>query len=136
MGQHDQLEVIFDIIGTPSEEDVGQLPTEDAKTYLREFEKRQGEGISTRLNFVDADGLELLSQMLLFNPRKRCDVDSALAHKSLQQVKDNIPTHEEGHNWKPASVDLYFEKEGDHGELGENKLRKYFDDEIKRFHSM
>lgn len=135
-GQHDQLEVIFDILGTPSEEDITQLPNEDAKKYVREFEMRKGEGISARLPFVHPEALELLSEMLKFNPQKRCNVTQALAYELMEAEKREAETPKEGCNWEPAPVNLQFEKEGDEGTLTENRLRRLFEEEIKRFHNL
>lgn len=126
-GQHDQLEVIFDVIGTPSEQDIAQLGTEDARKYVREFRQRPGTGIKEKMPYAGDEELMLLKQMLVFNPQTRINVDAALENKLVKELrKANSPE-----NMAPAQVVLAFEKEP---ELGERMLRKYFEEEIRKYH--
>jgi len=125
-GQHDQLEVIFDIIGTPTDTEVAQLSSEDARRYVREFVKRPGSGIKERMRYVSDDVIDFLKQMLQFSPQTRCTVDAALENK---QVKDLRRLDAKAHQ---GPIVLPFEKEPD---LDERLLRKYFEEEIGKFRS-
>lgn len=138
-GQHDQLEVIFDVLGTPTAEDVAQLESDDARRYAEEFLERRGHGFTLK-EYADAEAVELLTQMLLLNPRKRLDVPRALGHKMMVDAKAQQASDDEKHGVvsgstkaAPAQVELSFEKEED---LNEKLLRKYYDEEIKRFHRL
>merc|ERR1712039_452882 len=79
-GSTDQLNVIFDLLGTPSEADINILKREDARNHIRSVPFHRGRGIRSRLPWVPGGSLELLEQMLVFNASQRITVDQALAH--------------------------------------------------------
>jgi len=124
-GQHDQLEVIFDVLGTPSDEEIKSLASEDARRYVREFKKREGCGIAEKLPYVGEDVLAFLTQILQFTPSKRIGVDQALENGLVRDLRRPDA------NAKPCQVELKFEKGKD---LGETLLRKYFEEELRKFH--
>ena len=88
-GPSGQLNLIFDVIGSPSEEDLSCL---DARTAL---ELRRLKAVKTvvrnefrtRFPGTGADGIALLEGMLQFDPSKRITVDEALAHPFLAPVR-------------------------------------------------
>jgi len=79
--RREQLNVIFDVLGTPSEEEVNQLDREDAQHYIRCFAPRAGRGLQQRLPFADAESVELLEQMLRFGQDDRISAEAALQHR-------------------------------------------------------
>uniref|UniRef100_K3WG42 Mitogen-activated protein kinase n=1 Tax=Globisporangium ultimum (strain ATCC 200006 / CBS 805.95 / DAOM BR144) TaxID=431595 RepID=K3WG42_GLOUD len=81
----DQLNVIFGVIGTPNEEDIGALG--EVKQYLRKLPKKEARDFREMYPGAPADSLDLLKQMLSFNPECRISVDKALAHPFLQAVR-------------------------------------------------
>eukprot|EP00929_Paragymnodinium_shiwhaense_P000351 TRINITY_DN100597_c0_g1_i1.p1 TRINITY_DN100597_c0_g1~~TRINITY_DN100597_c0_g1_i1.p1 ORF type:complete len:444 (-),score=101.31 TRINITY_DN100597_c0_g1_i1:349-1680(-) len=130
-GQRDQLEVIFDVIGTPTDDDIAQLQTPDLQREVRHFTARNGDGISSRVPDAGPEQLELLAQMLLFDPHKRITVESALQNSQLAALRSEPPVR--GVPPKPQGlVVLPFEKEPI---LDESRLRKYFDEEFQKFHN-
>jgi serine/threonine protein kinase len=40
-----------------------------------------------RISDADADGIDLLSKMLQFNPNKRCTVTEAIEHKFFESIR-------------------------------------------------
>merc|ERR1712151_851788 len=44
-GKQDMLQKIFDIIGTPTDAEIDALDREDAKKYVKCFQKRPGSGL-------------------------------------------------------------------------------------------
>lgn len=126
-GQRDQLEVIFDVLGTPSEEDIAHLSTEAARRELREFKKRKGSGIKSQVPDAGVREVEFLTQMLQFNPQRRITVEQALENEAMVEVTRTVEDAA-----TPSQVVLDFEKEP---ELLQPRLRSYFDQEIKRFHN-
>lgn len=126
-GKHDQLNMIFNLLGTPSEKDIEQLERDDAKRYIRCFAQREGEGLHSKFPQVDEEAIQLLDQMLRFSPRERVAVTSALDHRLFQDVRDPIKE-----TTAPSFITLEFEKEPD---LDEVLLRKYFCKEIRKYHS-
>nr|CCA17886.1 mitogenactivated protein kinase putative [Albugo laibachii Nc14] len=81
----DQLNVIFNVIGTPSESDIGDLG--EVKQYLRKLPKKQARNLQEIYPGAPADSLDLLKQMLLFNPKMRITVADALNHPFLDSVR-------------------------------------------------
>jgi len=124
-GKHDQLNMIFNLLGTPSEEDVNQLERDDAKRYIRCFQKREGDCLAQKFRNGEPDALNILETMLRFNPQARTSVSAALEHRLFRDIRD--PAREIASR---SYVTLEFEKEPD---LDESLLRRYFCKEIRRY---
>eukprot|EP00420_Gonyaulax_spinifera_P003573 CAMPEP_0197932754 /NCGR_PEP_ID=MMETSP1439-20131203/109084_1 /TAXON_ID=66791 /ORGANISM="Gonyaulax spinifera, Strain CCMP409" /LENGTH=430 /DNA_ID=CAMNT_0043555555 /DNA_START=50 /DNA_END=1342 /DNA_ORIENTATION=+ len=122
----DQLNVIFDVLGTPSEEEIAKQDRSDARRYLRRFEARKGTGLSSRFGHVADQSRSILERMLRFDPKKRIVVPEALAHELFADFRD--PSKETS---APSLLNLSFEMEKDPGEAF---LRKHFCEEIQKFH--
>jgi len=125
-GKHDQLNMIFNLLGTPPESDTELLERDDAKRYIKCFQPREGEGLKSKFPLVDDDSIDILGQMLQFNPSSRTAVKSALEHKLFAEIRDP-----EAETTAPSYITLDFEKEPD---LDEVLLRKYFCKEIQIYH--
>eukprot|EP00933_Yihiella_yeosuensis_P051498 TRINITY_DN49449_c0_g1_i1.p1 TRINITY_DN49449_c0_g1~~TRINITY_DN49449_c0_g1_i1.p1 ORF type:complete len:542 (-),score=77.55 TRINITY_DN49449_c0_g1_i1:195-1772(-) len=122
----EQLNIIFDVLGTPSENDVAKLSRDDAKQYLRCFKSRVGSGIHPRLPSASADTVEVIQHMLRFSPDERMTVEGALSHKLLELIRDPE---------KEITAAHYVTLEFDHGpQLSEQQLRRCFSEEISGFH--
>merc|ERR1712012_813973 len=87
-GKHDQLNMIFNLLGTPSDADVDMLERDDAKKYMRCFMRREGEGLRKKFPAPDDDSIDILDKMLRFNPNSRVKVVDALEHKLFTDVRD------------------------------------------------
>jgi mitogen-activated protein kinase 1/3 len=125
-GSHDQLNVIFDLLGTPTAEQVEQLERGDAKRYVRCFAERAGRGFASKFPHVGNAAIELLEMTLRFCPQERATVAAVLDHPELRDIRD--PARET----KASSfISLNFEKEVD---LDEGLLRKHFCGEVRRYH--
>jgi len=127
-GKHDQLNMIFNLLGTPPEAEIEMLERDDAKRYIKCFAARKGDGIQSKFPHVEQPACELLEKMLQFNPLRRIKVAEALdaplfasgANAIRDKTKETSAT---------KMVTLEFEKEPD---LDEKLLRKYFGSEISR----
>ena len=75
-----QLELIFDLIGTPEEEDIQAIPNLKSRRLVDSFTKRAPRDFSSF--FLDSNpvALDLLSKLLHFNPSKRFTAEEALSH--------------------------------------------------------
>lgn len=74
----DQLFKIFRCLGTPTEETwpgVEKLPD-----YKPTFPKWEGDSLANRVPGLDADGIDLLSRMLRYEPSQRISARDALNH--------------------------------------------------------
>jgi len=127
-GKHDQLNMIFNLLGTPSEAECAALERQDARRYIACFASREGEGLKAKFPHVDEASLDILGKMLQFSPGQRISVTQALEHVLFQEsIRD--PAKEVT---APSLLTLEFEKEPD---LDEALLRRYFCKEIKKYHA-
>mmetsp|Transcript_30661 Transcript_30661/g.65255 ORF Transcript_30661/g.65255 Transcript_30661/m.65255 type:complete len:411 (+) Transcript_30661:80-1312(+) len=124
-GKHDQLSMIFGLLGTPSAVDVAQLEREDAKRYVQCFAQRQGSGLRAKFPHAEAASVALLEGMLRFSPAERLSVSECLADGLFSEIRTPLK------ETKAASpVALEFEREPD---LDEELLRRYFSKEVRRY---
>jgi len=122
----DQLNVIFSVLGSPTEAEIEEQEGADARKYLRRFDKQKGVGLKSKFSYADAEAIDMLERMLRFNPKKRISVTEAFEHKLFAEVRD--PSKEVT---APSLVTLDFENEED---LDEAQLRQHFFQEISKFH--
>jgi len=123
--EHDQLNVIFDVLGTPSSADVAQLEFGEGSRYVGGLEPRTGTGIRSKYPFASAAAIDMLERMLKFSPKLRITVGDALAHRMLMDIRDVSKE-----TTSSISVGLAFDKESN---MQEPRLRQCFDEEVKRF---
>ncbi|GMI16567.1 hypothetical protein TrLO_g726, partial [Triparma laevis f. longispina] len=83
--QVDQLNVIFDVIGTPSEEDISSIG--NVREYLKKLKPKDTKRLDTYYKAADSQAIDLLSKMLKFNPAKRVTVDQAIEHPFLKKQR-------------------------------------------------
>lgn len=117
-GQSDQLNVIFDLLGTPDKADAEALEPGEGRRYCEGSDVRSGKGLQSRLGYADAKSLDLLERMLRFNPKSRISVQDALVHELLEKIR--AP---ESEVLAPRQVRLDFEAEA---HLDEKRLRDLF----------
>eukprot|EP00933_Yihiella_yeosuensis_P051318 TRINITY_DN49217_c0_g1_i1.p1 TRINITY_DN49217_c0_g1~~TRINITY_DN49217_c0_g1_i1.p1 ORF type:complete len:446 (-),score=80.14 TRINITY_DN49217_c0_g1_i1:154-1491(-) len=125
-GKHDQLNMIFNLLGTPSEADIMALEREDARRYINCFTKRDGDSMRSKFPHVENDSMDILDKMLRFSPSSRICVTEALEHPLFRDIRDTSKEIV-----APSHVSLDFEKEPD---LDEALLRRYFCREIRKYH--
>eukprot|EP01084_Bolivina_argentea_P185180 319353_1 len=120
----DQMQVIFDVIGSPTESEIQNFSNEKARKYLRNLPQRKKKNL--RRMFPGEDkryALDLLTQFLKFDVLKRISVDEALEHPYLKPVRD--PVHERVK--KP--VTFSFES----AQMGQKKLRELILEEVIKY---
>ena len=125
-GNRDQLNMIFNVLGTPDNADVETLEKADAKRYIRCFTPREGTGLAARFKGSGPEAIDLLKKMLVFNYRNRITINTILDHPYLAEVRRSA-SEAVAHD----QVFLPFELEP---ELGQDQLRSYFLAEMTRFH--
>lgn len=121
----EQLNVIFDVLGTPSDCDMEWLPEGEAKRYIRCFAGRAGVGVGQRYTHASPTSLDLLECLVRFSPTKRTSVDRALDHVLFSRIRN--PGTE---TTAPGYIALEFEQEV---QLDKPLLRKYLIEEIENF---
>lgn len=121
---NDQLNVIFEVIGTPNEEDKSYVTDQKALEYLELFTTRPRIDFSTLYPAAGEEAIDLLNKILVFNPYFRISVDEALNHPFFRLVKKL-----EKEIIASNQIIIEFEKE----QLDKKKLRELFIEEIMFF---
>lgn len=114
----DQLSVIFDVIGTPTEDDMSFITDPNGILYLKSLKPRQKRNLKQKFPGSCEDSLDLLEKILRFNPSNRITVNEALEHSYFKEVRDPNKEIE-------AEFNLEFEFEKDEN-LNMEKLRSLF----------
>ena len=121
----DQLNLIFNVLGTPSDDDLDFITDEMALDYLKSFEKRSPKNLYDTYAGSCKDSIDLLYKMIKFNPNKRITVDQALEHTFFSQIRIKELELEEKN-----SPNFDFEKDEN---LDFEKIRKLFINEINYY---
>lgn len=114
----DQLNIIIDVIGTPSEEDMQFITDPNGIVYLKSLRTRPKINLKTKFPGSSDESLSLLDKMLQFNPNKRITVNQSLADHFFVDIRDTKKEVE-------ADFNLEFEFEKDEN-LTMEKLRTLF----------
>ena len=84
----DQIRVIFEVLGTPTKEEIDSLNDEQARAYLEDLPKQQSQNLAEMFPGTNADGINLLTNLLRFDVKKRLTVTQALEHPYFSRVRD------------------------------------------------
>jgi len=125
----DQLHLIMNALGAPSEQDLYFLTNARAKKFMNtEFHKRgpnPTKPLSQMFSEAAPDALDLLEKMLVIDPNKRISVDDALAHPYLASIRNR-----DDETVADSSFAFDFENE----KLTKPVLQKLIWDEMRAFH--
>ena len=80
--------MIFDIIGTPNEEEKSFITDKKALDYLDSFDLKQRADLSKRFPAITDLALDFLFKMLTFNPFLRPTIQECLDHPYLKTIAD------------------------------------------------
>lgn len=87
-----QLELIIELLGRPSETDIWDMKISHSKNLLSSINTKKSESMEGVFSSMPADAVDLLKRLLVFNPQKRITVDEALKHPYLARF--HKPTEE------------------------------------------
>src|SRR5271169_2495144 len=79
----DQLNQILHILGTPNEETLSRIGSPRAQEYVRNLPFMPKRAFPSLFPNANPDALDLLDQMLAFDPSSRISVETALEHPYL-----------------------------------------------------
>mmetsp|Transcript_4127 Transcript_4127/g.15540 ORF Transcript_4127/g.15540 Transcript_4127/m.15540 type:complete len:252 (+) Transcript_4127:400-1155(+) len=122
----DQLNLITNVVGTPTSEDYQHVTHEEACQYLANLEYNAPKDIGRLLPNASPLEVDLITKMLIFNPEKRISTEEALKHPYFKGLHD--PSDE-----PVASSTFTFEY--DSKEISAQALRAMLHEEMLRFHS-
>ncbi|XP_049358943.1 mitogen-activated protein kinase 15 isoform X2 [Solanum verrucosum] len=74
-----QLDLMTDLLGTPSPESIARIRNEKARRYLSSMRKKKPVPFSHKFPHADPLALRLLERMLAFDPKDRPNAEEALA---------------------------------------------------------
>ncbi|XP_052489478.1 mitogen-activated protein kinase 17 isoform X2 [Gossypium raimondii] len=123
----DQLELVTDLLGTPSVETIARIRNEKARKYLNSMRKKKPIPFSQKFPTIDPLALNLLERLIAFDPNDRPSAEEALAHPYFHGLAnlDNEPS------MKPISK---FEFEFERRKLAEDDVRELIYREILEYH--
>ncbi|XP_039070957.1 mitogen-activated protein kinase homolog MMK1-like [Hibiscus syriacus] len=82
-----QLRLLIELIGTPSEDELGCL-NENARRYIQQLPVYHRQSFTEKFPIVHPLAIDLVEKMLTFDPRLRITVGDALAHPYLSSLHD------------------------------------------------
>jgi serine/threonine protein kinase len=120
-----QLQLIFEVMGTPAEHETRHVTNPEAVKYLKNLKPRPPQDLRRVIPAGTPEALDLIRRMLAFDPKERITVEEALAHPYLAALHD--PTDEPVHG-HPFSFEF------DKSDMGEPALRDALWQEAMRYH--
>jgi len=85
----DQLAVILDVLGAPTDDEMRRLRTEDARQYIKSLHRhgQPKEDLSRRYPTAGPEAIDLLFRFLRIIPEDRISIADAISHPFLQSVR-------------------------------------------------
>jgi mitogen-activated protein kinase 1/3 len=117
VAKDDQLAVIFEMLGTPSDDDMSFVTDQKAIGYLKSFVPIERIDFAKKYPGASPEAIDLINRMLQFNPYFRITIDEALAHPFFTKVK-------KPHKEVLSEVKISLDFETEH--LDRDKLRELF----------
>lgn len=114
----DQLTVIFELLGTPTDDELAFITDQNGILYLKSLKFRPKKDLKQKFPGSPEEALELLGRLLKFNPNDRLTLNEAMEHQFFEEVRDKSKEIE-------ADFSLEFEFEKDEN-LTMEKLRILF----------
>lgn len=83
-----QLNLITQLIGSPTDEDLGFLRNDNARRYTRQLPRYNRQPLAQKYPRINAGALDLIDKMLVFDPARRISVEEALSHPYVASLHD------------------------------------------------
>ncbi|KAF9056298.1 CMGC/MAPK protein kinase [Panaeolus papilionaceus] len=123
-----QLDLILDVIGTPSLDEFYAITSRRSRDYIRALPIRKKRPFPTLFPQASADAIDFLNKTLTFDPKKRMTVDEALEHPYLSAYHDP----EDEPTVQPLSP-TYFEFDLHKDDLSKDQLKELLYEEVLSF---
>ena len=118
VSEGDQLNKIFEIIGTPSEEDLEFVSDPKAFNYVKSFQYKPPADLSRLYPNATSEELDLLQRFLAFSPKNRITLDEALEHPYFTSIRNPLLESK-----AEAQAEFVFDENAD---IDMQTLRDYF----------
>ncbi|XP_028775824.1 mitogen-activated protein kinase 3 [Neltuma alba] len=83
-----QMRLLTELLGTPTEADIGLVKNEDARRYIRQLPQYPRQSLARVFPHVHPLAIDLIDRMLTIDPTRRITVEEALAHPYLAKLHD------------------------------------------------
>jgi len=124
----EQLKVITDILGTPTDDEIKNMGNEQARKYMKSMKPKQRQPFDVLFPIgTNSYAIEIMEKMLTFSPDKRASVQECLEHPYFKEYHDpkDEPT-------STSIVDAVFAFEN--APLTVPSLREWLVNEVQVFH--
>ncbi|KAJ5277491.1 Mitogen-activated protein kinase hog1 [Penicillium chrysogenum] len=103
-----QFSIITDLLGTPPDDVIQTIGSENTLRFVKSLPKRERHPLANKFRNADADAVDLLERILVFNPTERIRAAEALAHEYLAPYHDptDEPVAQEKFDWSFTNLDL------------------------------
>ena len=81
-----QLDIITDLLGTPSPETISRIRNEKARRYLNSMRRKKPIPFTQKFPNADPLAMRLLERMLAFDPKDRPSAEEALADPYFKNI--------------------------------------------------
>jgi len=125
-----QLELILDVIGTPTLDEYYSITSRRSREYIRALPIRKRRPFTALFSNASEDAVDFLTKTLTFDPKKRITVDEALEHPYLAAYHDPEDEPTVG-----ALDPEYFEFDLHKDELSKDELKELLYEEVMSFSS-
>ena len=119
-----QLRLIIDALGAPSASDLSIIENPQAVEYIQALPKKSPTPFAELYPNANPLAVDLLQQMLVFDPRRRISAAQALQHPYLQAL------HNVNDEPSAPTFDFTFEEQ----DVSENDLRGLIWNQLAKFH--
>jgi len=86
----DQLNKILEVLGTPNEKTIHAIKSDRAQKYVRSLPFKEPKLFAKMMPSAETDAIDLLSQLINFDPTERLNVACALEHPWLASFHETI----------------------------------------------
>nr|ABF82263.1 MAP kinase [Cicer arietinum] len=83
-----QMRLLTELLGTPTDADIGLVKNEDARRYIRQLPQYPRQPLNRVFPHVHPLAIDLVDKMLTVDPTRRITVEEALAHPYLEKLHD------------------------------------------------
>ncbi|XMA16556.1 hypothetical protein WAI453_009347 [Rhynchosporium graminicola] len=103
-----QFSIITELLGTPPDDVIHTIASENTLRFVQSLPKRERQPLKDKFRMADPLAIDLLEDMLVFDPRKRVKASEALGHEYLAPYHDptDEPVAEEKFDWSFNDADL------------------------------
>jgi serine/threonine protein kinase len=126
-----QLQLMNEILGSPSEEELSFVSSDRAKRFMLQLPQRPRIPFGQRFPGINPLAADLLEKMLVMNPAHRISVDAALAHPYLAAFSRGPG---DGANVNNPSCDQVFDFQFEKYRLDMTALREIMWQEMCHYH--